>query len=60
MFVYKHAKAIEYVKKYPTFLTEIQNLRANSSIILRVLECDIFRVLFFYEHRHIGRFPNLH
>ena len=23
-------------------------------------ECDIFRVLLLYEHKHIGRFSNLH
>ena len=24
------------------------------------LECEMFRVLFLYEHKHIGRFSNLH
>ena len=42
------------------FLREIQNLWTNISIILRDLECDIFRLLFLYEHKHIGRFSNMH
>ena len=47
-------------KQLAYFLRETQNLWTNSSIILRDLKCDIFRVLFLYEHKHIGRFSNLH
>ena len=43
-FVYKHSERIEHVKNWG----------------LLDLQCEIFRVLFLYEHKRIGRSSNLH
>ena len=45
-------------KQVAYFLRVIQNLWTNSSIVLGDLECDIFRVLFFYEHKHMEIFKS--
>ena len=36
------------------------NFTVYNSRTRRIKECEIFRVLFLYEHEHKGRFSNLH
>ena len=46
--------------KISPLFKNLQTSRADNSRILWVKKYEIFKVLFLYEHKYIGRFSNLH
>ena len=59
MFVYKHTETIEYVEEQPT-LNKNTNFTGEQLENSWNSECEILRILFLYEHKHMERFSDLH